>query len=97
MKQLREQYEVKLKVVDLYIASTRSVSKALGYDSSVTEEARCVAARGLDWRITRERSLDQWLKTVLDNVVLHNLTLPEAIDMAQNRRRLLAASGATHS
>jgi len=39
------------------------------------------------------------MKTVLNDLESHNLTLTEAVNMAQNRLlwRLLAVSGATHS
>jgi len=40
-----------------------------------------------------------WMKTVLNDLQSHNLTLTEAVNMAQNRPlwRLLVASGATHA
>jgi len=40
-----------------------------------------------------------WRKTVLNDLESHNLTLTEAVNVAQNRQlwRLLVASGSTHS
>ena len=40
-----------------------------------------------------------WLSTIQHDLRFHNLTLPEAVDMAQNRPlwRLLSMSGATQS
>ena len=39
------------------------------------------------------------MKTVLNDLELHNLTLTEAVSMARNRAlwKLLSASGSTHS
>ena len=53
--------------------------------------------QGLHWRGLPGYSQITWLKTVLDDLKLHNLILIEAIDTAQNRllRRLLSANGTT--
>jgi len=52
-----------------------------------------------DWRRPPGRPLITWLSTILYDLRCHNLTLPEAVDMAQNRPvwRLLSFSGATQS
>jgi len=50
-----------------------------------------------DWRRPPGRPLITWLSTILYDLRCHNLTLPEVVDMAQNRPlwRLLSLSGAT--
>ena len=52
-----------------------------------------------DWKRLAGRPWTTWMKTVLNDLESHNLTLTEAVNMAQNRLlwRLLVASGATHS
>ena len=51
-----------------------------------------------DWR-TRGRPRITWLSTIQQDLRSHNLTLPEAMDMAQNRSlwRILSMYGATQS
>jgi len=52
-----------------------------------------------DWRRPPGRPSITWLRTIQHDLRCHNLTLPEAVDMAQNRPlwRLLSMSGATQS
>ena len=52
-----------------------------------------------DWRRLRGRPCITWLSTIQQNLRSHNLTLPEAMDMAQNRSlwRMWSTYGATQS
>jgi len=52
-----------------------------------------------DWRRPPGRSHITWLSTIQHDLRCHNLTLPEAVDMAQNHPlwRLLSMSGTTQS
>ena len=52
-----------------------------------------------DWRRPRERPRITWLSTVQQDLRSHNLTLPEAMDMAKNRSlwRMWSTYGATQS
>jgi len=52
-----------------------------------------------DWRRPRGRPRITWLSTIQQDLRSHNLTLPEAMDMAQNRslRRMWSMHGATQS
>jgi len=52
-----------------------------------------------DWKRPPGRPEITWMKTVLNDLESHSLTLTEAVNMAQNRPlwRLLATSGTTHS
>jgi len=52
-----------------------------------------------DWKRLPGRPQITWMKTVLNDLESHNLTLTEAVNMAQNLPlwRLLVASGAMHS
>jgi len=52
-----------------------------------------------DWRRPRGRPRITWLSTIQQDQWSHNLTLPEAMDMAQNRSlwRMWSTYGATQS
>jgi len=52
-----------------------------------------------DWIRPPGRPWITWMKTVLNDLESRNLTLTEAVNMAQNRPlwRLLVVSGTTHS
>ena len=52
-----------------------------------------------DWRRPRGRPRITWLNTIQQDPRYHNLTLPEAMDMAQNRSlwRMWSTYGATQS
>jgi len=52
-----------------------------------------------DWKRLPGHPRITWMKTVLNDLESHNLTLTETVNMAQNcpLRRLLAASGAMRS
>jgi len=52
-----------------------------------------------DWKRPGGRPRITWMKTVLNDLESHNLTLTEAVSMAQNRQlwRLLVANGATYT
>jgi len=52
-----------------------------------------------DWRRLPGRPRITWMKTFLNNLESHNLTLTKAVNTAQNRSlwRLLVASDATYS
>jgi len=52
-----------------------------------------------DWRRPRGCLSITWLRTIQQDLRSHNLTLPEAMDMAQNRSlwRMWSTYGATQS
>ena len=68
-------------------------------DDNVDAKRILLASPQGDWRRPPGRPCITWLSTIQHDLRCHNLTLPEAVDMAQNRPlwRLLSMSGAVQS
>ena len=67
-------------------------------DGSADARRILTAVPQSEWRRPVGRPYTSWMATLKNNLVRHNLTLEDAIELALNKPlwRLLAASGATH-